>query len=193
MPDVQDSWIHCQWKNNIKTEADLAGVPLDLKVFGKFYWRRYPSCSGTVSARGGSRNSRKPTHHPWWTSATFCPYFAELKVYLRGTTEKGTELRSRHLNKDYEDVIRGYKIRFHVAQPSTLPIPPPRQHEPPETFCWNAGCRAKHRLQAYVCISLDRFPDAFLVEVQISKHHQNFCRFKKIMVSSNYSDGDGTL
>ena len=52
------------------------------------------------------------------------PHLAELKVvsagvsvYPRGTKGKGTGRRAAKLTKEYEDILRGYDVRFHGAQP----------------------------------------------------------------------------
>ena len=53
-----------------------------------------------------------------------------MAVYPRGTKGKGTERRARKLTKEYEDILRGYDVRFHAAQPLA---PRPRgQPKPPE-------------------------------------------------------------
>ena len=51
-------------------------------------------------------------------------------MYPRGTKGKGTGRRADKLTKEYEDILRGYDVRFHGAQPL---VPRLRgQPKPPE-------------------------------------------------------------
>ena len=52
------------------------------------------------------------------------PHLAELKVvnaavswYPHGTKGKGTDWRARRLTGEYKDVLRGFDVHFHGAQP----------------------------------------------------------------------------
>ena len=118
---------HDTVKEHIETEADLAGVPLDCEVFGKFS-DLLPATLIEVGEelQGGRQQQGKiPDFQITFPSPEGpVPRLAELKVvsagvsvYPRGTKGKGTGRRAAKLNKEYEDILRGYDVRFHGAQP----------------------------------------------------------------------------
>ena len=118
---------HDTVKEHIKTEADLAAVPLDCEVFGKFS-DLLPAVLMEVGGELQGRRQRQGKIPDF--QITFptpegpLPRLAELKVvsagvavYPRGTKGKGTGRRADKLTKEYEDILRGYDVRFHGAQP----------------------------------------------------------------------------
>ena len=133
---------HDTVKEQIKTEADLAGVPLDCEVFGKFS----DLLPATLMEAGGElqggrqRQGKIPDFQITFpTPEGPLPRLAELKVvsagvavYPRGAKGKGTERRARKLTKEYEDILRGYDVRFHAAQPLAPRLRgQPKPPEPP--------------------------------------------------------------
>lgn len=118
---------HDTVKEHFKTEADLAGVPLDCEVFGKFS-DLLPAALMEVGGElqgGRQRQGKIPDFQITFpTPEGPLPRLAELKVisagvtaYPRGTKGKGTVRRANKLTKEYEDILRGYDVRFHGAEP----------------------------------------------------------------------------
>ena len=126
---VGDSWRrrHDTVKSFITAEAALAGVPLDCEVFGQFSDLLPPALmeEGGELQWGRQRQGKVPDFKITFpTPEGPVPHLAELKVvnaavswYPPGTKGKGTDRRARKLPREYEDVLRGYDVRFHGAQP----------------------------------------------------------------------------
>ena len=123
-----DSWRtrHDTVKQQIVTEAALAKIPTDCEVYGMFS-DLLPAALEEVGGElqwGRARQGKVPDFKFLVPSPEGpVPRLAELKVinagktwFPRGKEGKGVERRAEALTKEYEQVLRGYDVRFHGAE-----------------------------------------------------------------------------
>ena len=132
-----DSWRrrHDRLKLHITSESNLAKVPVDCEVYGLFSDLLPP----VLEEEGGElqwsrqRQGKVPDFKFLLeTPDGPTPCLAELKFinagktwYPRGTQGKGTERRAGKLEKEYENNLRDYDVRFHGAGQLKQGQPPP--------------------------------------------------------------------
>ena len=132
---------HDTIKQHVVSEAPLAGVPLDCKVFGQFsdlLPANLLQDRGELAA-GRQRQGKVPDFLiSFPTPEGPMPRYAELKSisagvtnYPRGTRGKGTDRRARRLPAEYEGVLRDFDVRFYGAQPWLGKAGEPQGPEPP--------------------------------------------------------------
>ena len=131
----------------------MSGVPLDCEVYCRFS----DLLPATLEEQGGElqfgrqRQGKVPDFLITFGSPDGpVQRLAELKVisagkswYKRGVRGKGTVRRASRLTYEYEEVLRGFDVRFHEAQPRQareLGQPPPPEPPPGPLLARFRGC-----------------------------------------------------